>query len=113
MCVCVSSKLFPFPSLSLYLSPSLSPSPQDVETGMLLDLERLQAILKDLSTEISHPAILPETTREMLEVRIYSTAASTLSLITLFTSLPRVHEHAAHIQYTITWFTYRSTKNEC
>ena len=36
---------------------------------MLLDLERLQAILKDLSSEISHPAILPETTREMLEVR--------------------------------------------
>ena len=35
---------------------------------MLVDLERLQAILKDLSTDVSHPAILPETTREMLEV---------------------------------------------
>lgn len=46
--------------------------PQDVEVGMLMDLERLQAILKDLSSETSHPAILPDTTREMLEVRTYS-----------------------------------------
>ena len=45
---------------------------QDVEAGMLMDLERLQAILKDLSNEVSQPAILPGTTREMLEVSIYS-----------------------------------------
>ena len=56
---------------SQYLSPPSPPSPlpQDVGTGMLVDLERLQAILKDLSTEVSHPAILPETTREILEVQ--------------------------------------------
>ena len=39
---------------------------------MLVDLERLQAILKDLSTDVSHPAILPETTRDMLEVDMYT-----------------------------------------
>ena len=35
---------------------------------MLVDVERLQAILKDLSNEVSRPAHLPDSTREMLEV---------------------------------------------
>ncbi|CAI8009235.1 Protein MTSS 1 [Geodia barretti] len=50
----------------------------DVGTGMLVDLERLQAILKDLSTEVSHPAILPETTREILETWTIPASPATL-----------------------------------
>lgn len=60
---------------------------------MLMDLERLQAILKDLTNDVSQPAILPDTTREMLEVRTVHTTLPPLDVCLL-----------THNTMCFTWF---------
>ena len=67
----------PLPSSSflllsfLLLPPLLLPlplPPQDIEVVMLGDLERLQAIIKDLDNTIAQPSVLPEASRKFVEV---------------------------------------------
>ena len=71
--VSCAAKLYTASSFQMLLSdaglarPSLL-DPQDIEIGMVGDLERLQVIQKDLTTTISRPSILPETTRVFVEV---------------------------------------------